>query len=100
MEVKVIAPTDFENNLEGFEIICKDIESQDSYQSIDPLLQQLLLGLVINLTYEMSKKLAVCVKQYVSLKLTSITIQSETGNQITVDNETSEETIMQFFNEE
>ena len=99
MEVKVIAPTDFENNLEGFEIICKDIESQDSYQSIDPLLQQLLLGLVINLTYEMSKKLAVCVKQYVSLKLTSITIQSETGNQITVDNETSEETIMQFFNE-
>ena len=99
MEVKVIAPADFENNLEGFEIICKDIEPQDSYQSIDPLLQQLLLGLVINLTYEISKKLAVCVKQYVSLKLTPITIQSETGNQITVDNETSEETIMQFFNE-
>ena len=40
------------------------------------------------------------VKQYVSMRLTPIVIQSENGNQITVDKETPEDTLMQFLNEE
>ena len=100
MEVKIICLSDFAEGLKDFEILNQDVEQTDSYQSIDPLLQQLLLGLVINLTYEMSKKLAMYVKQYVSMRLTPIMIQSENGNQITVDKETSEDTLMQFLNEE
>ena len=100
MEVKIICPSDFVEGLKDFEILNQDVEQTDSYQSIDPLLQQLLLGLVINLTYEMSKKLAMYVKQYASMRLTPIMIQSENGNQITVDKETPEDTLMQFLNEE
>lgn len=100
MEVKIICPSDFVDGLKDFEILNQDVEQTDSYYSIDPLIQQLLLGLVINLTYEMSKKLAIYVKQYVSMKLTSITIQTENGNQITIDKETTENTIIQFLNEE
>lgn len=100
MEVKIICPSDFADKLKDFEILGQRVEHTDSYQSVDPLLQQLLLGVVINLTYEMSKKLAIYVKQYVSLKLQPITIQSENGNQITVDKDTPEETLIQFLNEE
>ena len=100
MEVKIICPSDFADKLKDFEILDQRVEHTDSYQSVDPLLQQLLLGLVINLTYEMSKKLAIYVKQYVSLKLKPIIIQSENGNQITVEKETTEDAIIQFLNED
>lgn len=96
MEVKIICPSDFVDGLKDFEILNQDVEQTDAYYSIDPLIQQLLL----DLTYEMSKKLAIYVKQYVFMKLTSITIQTENGNQITIDKETTEDTIIQFLNEE